>query len=189
MYWSHCTFSLTAQSAGEPREDHPINCITLDAARAFCRFEGGDLPTEAQWQYAATKAGRPVEIDDFCAGSGVADGCLLTVNNPVAVTDPALDADTTPLGVRGLGGNLAEWVLDSFQPLDSACWNAASLVDPVCWEKNPPFRTVVGTDWTSHAAVWRRDFAAGSVSTDFPFLVGAGLISDGFRCAYHQEPR
>jgi formylglycine-generating enzyme required for sulfatase activity len=187
--WSHCTFSRTAQAAGEPREDHPLNCVSLTAARAFCRFEGGDLPTEAQWQYAATKAGRPVEIDDFCAGSGVADACLLTVNNPVAVTDPSLAGDTTPLGVRGLGGNLGEWVLDSFYALDAPCWNAASLVDPVCWERNPLSRSIVGTDWTSRSAVWRRDLTSGGVVTEFDFQVDAGIPAVGFRCAYRQEPR
>ncbi len=130
-----------------------------------------------------------MEIDDFCAGSGVADACLLTVNNPVAVTDPALAGDTTPLGVHGLGGNLSEWVLDSFYALDSPCWNAASLVDPVCWEKNPLSRTIVGTDWTSRAAVWRRVLSLGGVVTEFGFQVDAGLPAVGFRCAYHQEPR
>lgn len=188
-FWAHCTFSRTAQAAGEPREDHPLNCVSLEAARAFCRFEGGDLPTEAQWQYAATKAGRPVEIDDYCAGSGMADACLLDVNNPVAVTDPALAADTTPLGVGGLGGNLGEWVLDSFHALDAPCWNAASLTDPVCWERNPLARTIVGTDWTSRSAVWRRLLELGGVPTEFGFLVEVGGPPFGFRCAYRQEPR
>jgi formylglycine-generating enzyme required for sulfatase activity len=44
------------------REDLGIACISWNAARAFCRFAGGDLPTEAQWEYAATAARRPNEV-------------------------------------------------------------------------------------------------------------------------------
>ena len=186
-YYRHCTFSLSAQPGGEDREDHPLNCIDLDAARAFCRFHGGDLPTEAQWQYAATKAGRTEEIDDYCVQAGP---CLGGLANPVAVDDPVLAADITPLGVRGLGGNLAEWVLDSFYALDAPCWNGASLVDPVCWEKNPLLRTYVGSDWYVPSALLRRfvSVSAGGIENDF-FHVDPGMNDVGFRCAYRQEPR
>ena len=186
-YYRHCTFSLSAQPAGENREDYPLNCIDLDAARAFCQFHGGDLPTEAQWQYAATKAGRSDEIDDYCVQAGP---CLGGLANPVAVTDPVTATDITKLGVRGLGGNLAEWVLDSFYALDAPCWNGASLVDPVCWEKNPLLRTYVGSDWYISSALLRRfvSVSAGGIENEF-FHVDPGTNDVGFRCAYRQEPR
>jgi len=116
--------------------------------------------------------------------------CKTVLANPVAVSDPATAADVTPLGVRGLGGNLAEWALDSFYSLDAPCWNGASLVDPVCWEKNPLFRTSVGSDWYSVSAVWRRfiSVSGGSIEGEF-FHVDAGSNDVGFRCAYQQEPR
>ena len=175
----HCTYSLTAASAGEPREDHPVNCVDWPSARAFCQFEGGDLPTEAQWQYAASKAGRSVEVDDFCAlgGSGLlAPACHPALSFPVAVTDPAVAADVTPLGVRDLLGNVSELTLDSFQALDSPCWDGSTLLDPVCWERNAPARTIVGGDWSSVAPIWRIRFEVDGVN---------GAV--GFRCAYHTE--
>jgi formylglycine-generating enzyme required for sulfatase activity len=39
-------------------DEYPLDCINWYGARAYCQFRGGDLPTEAQWEYAATQAGR-----------------------------------------------------------------------------------------------------------------------------------
>jgi formylglycine-generating enzyme required for sulfatase activity len=34
-------------------EDKPINCVTWYEAYAFCVWDGGFLPSEAEWEYAA----------------------------------------------------------------------------------------------------------------------------------------
>jgi hypothetical protein len=55
-----CTYSAEPRLLAL-RHDYPLNCVSWHAARAFCQFEGGDLPTSAQWEYVATKAGRKYE--------------------------------------------------------------------------------------------------------------------------------
>ncbi len=52
-----CSWTATAGS----NEDLALTCISWYGARDFCRFHGGDLPTEAQWEYAAGAAGRAAE--------------------------------------------------------------------------------------------------------------------------------
>lgn len=51
-----CTFTTSVGS----NELKAVTCLSWEAARAYCRFVKGDLPTDAQWEYAATVAGPPL---------------------------------------------------------------------------------------------------------------------------------
>jgi formylglycine-generating enzyme len=42
-----------AADAGSPDENRAINCVNWYEAFAFCIWDGGRLPTEAEWEYAA----------------------------------------------------------------------------------------------------------------------------------------
>src|SRR5262245_36043191 len=44
----------TWTSSEGPNENKPINCLNWYAAYAFCIWDGGFLPTEAEWELAAS---------------------------------------------------------------------------------------------------------------------------------------
>jgi formylglycine-generating enzyme required for sulfatase activity len=65
----------------EAAPDHPVVSVTWDDAQVFCAAYGLLLPTEAQWEYAASGgesrlfpwgSGSPIERDDFANFGGFA---------------------------------------------------------------------------------------------------------------------
>lgn len=42
-----------AQSVDEDRLEHPVSCVAYEDAEAYARWAGKQLPTEAQWEFAA----------------------------------------------------------------------------------------------------------------------------------------
>lgn len=149
------------------REDFAMSCVTWATARAYCMFMGGDLPTEAQWEYAATSATRAGKTsfpwgDDppDCARavygrltlSGASGGCEKEGGSgprPVRGADgPTAPGDVSASGIHGLGGGVAEWTRDTPAPYDAPCWRG---VDPSCDEAPRDAHVVRGGAWASTA--------------------------------------
>jgi sulfatase modifying factor 1 len=108
-------------------EDKPINCVTWYLAMAFCIWDGGYLPTEAEWNFAASGGSEhrayPWSVPSsstlidcshanyqisaspvlYCAG-GSAGGA-----NRVGSESPVGDGKW---GHADLAGNVFEWTLD-----------------------------------------------------------------------------
>lgn len=179
-------------AAGIERESFPLNCVTWEGARALCQFFGSDLPTEDQWEYAATAAGRPGETqypwgDELptCdrtvverAAQGLATRCA-PAYGPTAVDDASFAAgDVTSLGVIGLAGNVQEWLATGFYAYDHPAWERAGLRDPLPpWaDHEAPLRATRGGDWATFAL-----FATASARRAEP--ASSRYDNVGFRCA------
>lgn len=95
----------------EDRQDHPINCVSLEEASAFCAAYGKRLPTADEWEWAARGAEAALL---FPWGSALPDAqvCWSPYHRRHNGTCPAggTPGDRTPQGVLDLGGNVAEWV-------------------------------------------------------------------------------
>jgi formylglycine-generating enzyme required for sulfatase activity len=113
-------------------ESRPINCISWYAAMAFCAWDGGFLPTEAEWHYVAsggseqrafpwsTPAGS-LAVDNSraslaCEGDGAVN-CTVTDFTRVG----SKPAGNGKWGHADMAGNVSEWVLD-YAPADSASY-------------------------------------------------------------------
>lgn len=97
-------------------ETQPINCVSWYEAEAFCIWDGGFLPTEAEWIRAAAN-GSDQRVYPW---SVPASNDAIDSSYAVYYPEPApLPVGSKPkgggfFGTADLAGNVAEWVLDSF---------------------------------------------------------------------------
>jgi sulfatase modifying factor 1 len=103
----------TWTSQAMSNENMPIDCVDWYTAFAFCIWDGGRLPTEAEWNYAA--AGGSQQREYPWPNSVPAITMADAVYSPQAI---APVGSKSPMGdgawgQSDLSGNLEEWVLDS----------------------------------------------------------------------------
>ncbi|MEQ9319528.1 MAG: bifunctional serine/threonine-protein kinase/formylglycine-generating enzyme family protein, partial [Polyangiaceae bacterium] len=103
-------------------DNNPLNCVSWEQADAYCRWAGGALPTEAQWEAAARgddDRRYPWGDDDpICSHAVMKDdqGAGCGRNNPWQVG--SRPQGNGPHGTVDMAGNLREWTAD---------WYAARL--------------------------------------------------------------
>jgi sulfatase modifying factor 1 len=120
-------------------ENLPINCVTWYEAMAFCAWDGGYLPTEAEWNYAASGGGDQRAFpwstppgDTTIDISHASYGCSADGKSGCDLSDiVAVGTKTAGDGRWGqsdLAGNVAERLLDyGVPPYSTPCVDCANL--------------------------------------------------------------
>jgi formylglycine-generating enzyme required for sulfatase activity len=164
------TFSEYCTLSDDPAADAlPLNCVADDTAAELCALLGGALPTEAEWNHAATGRG---EGRAFPWGDAEARCCNASVGRlfdalPSARLCPGEGAehvgshrgaadcggtgDVSRDGVLDLAGSVREILADRARLLDDPCWGPrfGVLVDPVCSVASAIGVATRGGGWSS----------------------------------------
>jgi formylglycine-generating enzyme len=152
-----------------------MNCVTWYEAMAFCAWDGGYLPTEAEWNYAAAGGDEQralpwssppgsLSMLDLsraswdCLANGM-PGCQVTDLTEVA-GKPAGDGRW---GQSELAGNVYNWTLDWYGPYQSTCTDCANLVAAPDGPGGTTIRVVRGGGFDNGASALRTNYRNGYV--------------------------
>ncbi len=174
---------------GPDAKDHPVNCVDLPRASAFCEAQGKRLPTEAEWELAARGTsertfpwGEAAPSKQHLNACGAECSSLLTQRLEKIGRDPwpsmHEESDQSPTtapvgqhpkgasesGVFDLAGNVWEWTSSHYCRYD----------DPDCGDSR---RVIRGGGWDT---VESQDVRA---ARRLPSAPSARSWSVGFRCA------
>ena len=141
---------------------HPINCVDVVHAEAYCAFVGKRLPTEDEWDYAARGAdGRKYPWKD---GPPAAQLCWNGEGNDLGKgnrqgTCPvgAFPTGASPSGAFDMVGNVWEWTSSAYCPYDKrACDDPRRVIRGGGWNNLVP-EYVRAQDRSKEATKTRND--------------------------------
>ena len=113
-------------------ENRPVNCVNWYEAYAFCIWDGGFLPSEAEWEYAGAAGSRQREYPWGTAAPGTANryaiyGCFYpsgsgTCSNVSNIAPVGTATQGASLwGQLDMAGELWQWNLDFYATYVNPC--------------------------------------------------------------------
>jgi gamma-glutamyl hercynylcysteine S-oxide synthase len=118
-YWSKrdgAWFQRRFDRVRELRPDEPVVHVTWHEAQAFCRYANRRLPTEAEWEYAASRNGDAQQKNYYPWGALPPGPDHANLERAGIVDVGNFPAGDSASGCRQLIGNVWEWTASTFNP-------------------------------------------------------------------------
>lgn len=177
------------------REAHPVVQVAYEDAAAYAAWAGKDLPSEAEWEFAARGG---LEGAEFAWGDELAPGGVHLANtwqgpfpwrnfetDGHARTCPVRSYPANPYGLHEICGNVWEWTSDWYvaqhEPGKASCCAGDRMArshDPSQPAIRIPRRVVKGGSFLCAPSYCRRYRPAARHAQ----MVDTGMSHIGFRC-------
>jgi formylglycine-generating enzyme len=134
--FAEITTPLVSADGGANLDNMPIADVTWDEAHDYCKWAGGRLPTEAEWEYAARGRNTKARYGDL-------DAIAWYEKNSRGASHPVAERIGNGFELFDMLGNIWEWVNDWY---DGSYYSGSPELDPV-GPQSGKMRVLRGGSW------------------------------------------